>query len=159
MSVIDSLPESEFMLTKLLTSDVIHIYDDNFDWRTAVQKGCDPLVTNGSISENYVNAIYKSHEAIGPYYVLGPGIAMPHARPEDGVNRMALSLSVFKQGIEFGSEENDPVYLLVTLAAVDSDSHVGIIAQLADLFMNDGDVKAICSADSISDIVTILEKY
>ncbi|MEI8632679.1 PTS sugar transporter subunit IIA [Vibrio sp. PP-XX7] len=88
--------------------------------------------------------MYRSHEAIGPYYVLGPGIAMPHSRPEDGVNRIALSLSVFKQGVSFGSEENDPVHLLVTLAAIDSNSHVDIIAQLAELFMNDEDVQKIC---------------
>ncbi|MCE0494488.1 PTS sugar transporter subunit IIA [Vibrio salinus] len=147
------------MLTKLLTPDVIHIYHDDFDWRTAVKKGCEPLIRNGAINASYVDAIYRSHEAIGPYYVLGPGIAMPHSRPEDGVNRIALSLTVFKQGVSFGSEENDPVHLLVTLAAVDSNSHVDTIAQLAELFMNDEDVRKICGADSVTDITTVLEKY
>ena len=59
-------------------------------------------------------ALYRSTRSSAPYYVLGPGLAMPHARPEDGVNRLGLALTVLKEGVNFGSEGNDPVRLLVT---------------------------------------------
>lgn len=117
------------------------------------------LLANGTIEPSYVAALYRSHEELGPYYVLGPGLAMPHARPEDGVNRLGLALTVLKEGVNFGSEGNDPVRLLVTLAASDSNSHVETIAQLAELFMNEEDVAAIMAATSKDDILRILARY
>ncbi len=90
---------------------------------------------------------------------LGPGIAMPHARPEDGVNQLSLSLTVIREGVNFNAEENDPVKLLVTLAATDKDSHVDAIAQLAELFMNDEHVKEICRAQNVAQILEIIERY
>jgi PTS system ascorbate-specific IIA component len=84
---------------------------------------------------------------------------MPHARPEDGVNRLGLGLTVIKQGVNFDSEGNDPIQLLVTLAASDSNSHVETIAQLAELFMNEEDVAAIIAADTKDDILRVLARY
>lgn len=76
-----------------------------------------------------------------------------HARPEDGVNRLSLAITVIQQGVHFNSEGNDPVKMLVTLAATDSESHVGAIAQLAELFMNEEHVEQICNAQTIEDVL------
>jgi len=145
------------MLTHLLTEEVISIEAGARDWRHAIELATAPLLANGTIEPSYVAALYRSHEELGPYYVLGPGLAMPHARPEDGVNR--LGLTVLKEGVNFDSEGNDPVQLLVTLAASDSNSHVETIAQLAELFMNEEDVAAIIAADTKDDILRILARY
>lgn len=66
---------------------------------------------------------------------------------------------MLKEGVNFGSEGNDPVRLLVTLAASDSNSHVETIARLAELFMNEEDVAAIMAATSKDDILRILARY
>ncbi|MDW2020079.1 PTS sugar transporter subunit IIA, partial [Vibrio sp. 704] len=115
------------MLRELITSDVIRIHSDATDWKDAISKSCEALIENGAIEPSYVEAIYRSHEELGPYYVVGPGMAMPHARPEDGVNRLSLAITVIQNGVNFNSEENDPVKMLVTLAATDSNSHVDAI--------------------------------
>ncbi len=106
-----------------------------------------------------MDAIYRSHEELGPYYVVGPGMAMPHARPEDGVNRLSLAITVIQNGVNFDSEGNDPVKMLVTLAATDSNSHVDAISKLAELFMNEEHVEAICTAQNTQDVLAIIEKY
>lgn len=147
------------MLTQLLTEEVISIEAGARDWRHAIELATAPLLANGTIEPSYVAALYRSHEELGPYYVLGPGLTMPHARPEDGVNRLGLALTVLKEGVNFGSEGNDPVRLLITLAASDSNSHVETIAQLAELFMNEEDVAAIMAATSKDDILRILARY
>ncbi|MBL0503035.1 PTS sugar transporter subunit IIA [Aeromonas caviae] len=147
------------MLTQLLTEEVISIETGARDWRHAIELATAPLLANGTIEPSYVEALFRSHEELGPYYVLGPGLAMPHARPEDGVNRLGLALTVLKQGVNFDSEGNDPVRLLITLAASDGNSHVETIAQLAELFMNEDDVAAIMAADSKDDILRILARY
>lgn len=147
------------MLTQLLTREVISIEAGARDWRHAIELATAPLLANGTIEPSYVAALYRSYEELGPYYVLGPGLAMPHARPEDGVNRLGLGLTVLKEGVKFDSEGNDPIHLLITLAASDSNSHVETIAQLAELFMNAEDVAAIIAADTQDDILRILARY
>jgi len=147
------------MLKEMLTEDVIRIYDSAENWQQAIQFGCQPLLDNGAIEQSYVDAIYRTHQEIGPYYVVGPGIAMPHARPEDGVNRLSLSLIIIKNGVNFNNEENDPVKLLLTLAATDSESHVVAIQQLVELFMNEEHIEAICNASNVAEIRNIVEKY
>ncbi len=125
----------------------------------AIAIACQPLVENGAISSRYIDAIYRSHEAIGPYYVVGPGIAMPHARPEEGVNKLALALTVISNGVGFGSAENDPIKLLIVLAATDSHSHIEVIAQLAKLFDNQQDVALLMSAKSKEEILAVVNQY
>ncbi|HIF5837939.1 TPA: PTS sugar transporter subunit IIA [Vibrio parahaemolyticus] len=147
------------MLRELITSDVIRIHSDATDWKDAISKSCEALIENGAIEPSYVEAIYRSHEELGPYYVVGPGMAMPHARPEDGVNRLSMAITVIQNGVNFNSEENDPVKMLVTLAATDSNNHVDAISKLAELFMNEEHVEAICNAQSKEDVLAIIDKY
>jgi PTS system ascorbate-specific IIA component len=125
----------------------------------ALDTCCEKLIANNKVTPGYCQAIKRTHSEIGPYYVLAPKIAMPHARPEDGVNDAALQVTVFKNGIDFGSEENGDVYLAITLAAKDSESHIQTIMALSELFQNDEDVEAIIKAESIDSVADILKKY
>ncbi|ROR14544.1 PTS sugar transporter subunit IIA [Erwinia sp. JUb26] len=147
------------MLKELLTADVVQIVPACEDWRHAVALSCQPLRDNGTIEARYVEAIYRSHEAIGPYYVVGPGIAMPHARPEEGANKLGISLTLVQEGVNFDSEGNDPVKLLFVLAATDSNSHIGIITALAGLFDTPEDTDALMAATSVEQILSIISRY
>ncbi|WP_251876472.1 PTS sugar transporter subunit IIA [Grimontia kaedaensis] len=112
------------MLSTLLSEHRIAVVDSVSDWKDAIHQVCAPLVKSGDIEPDYQSAIIDTTESLGPYYVLAPMIAMPHARPEQGVNNNALSLLVVRNGVEFHSEENDPVKLLLLLAVKDSDQHI-----------------------------------
>jgi ascorbate PTS system EIIA or EIIAB component len=147
------------MLKTLLTSDVIQVVKQAKNWRDAIAISCQPLIDNGAIEARYVEAIYRSHEAIGPYYVVGPGIAMPHARPEEGVNKLSLALTLITEGVTFNAEGNDPVKLLIVLAATDSTGHIEAISQLARLFDNDDDIHALLKAKTQQDILSIIARY
>ena len=147
------------MLSELITSDVIRVHAEASDWKDAVKKSCQALLDNDAVEPSYVEAIFRSHQELGPYYVVGPGMAMPHARPEDGVNRLSLAITVIQNGVNFDSEGNDPVKMLVTLAATDSDSHVGAISKLAELFMNEEHVEQICNAQSVDDVLAVIKNY
>jgi PTS system ascorbate-specific IIA component len=120
---------------------------------------CSTLLANGKIMASYVEAIKATHKKIGPYYVLAPKIAMPHACPEDSVNEAALQLTVFKNGVDLGSTDNGAVYFSIMLAAMDSDSHINTIMKLAELFQNDDDIEKIIAEDNHEDIIEILKKY
>ncbi|MDE1475744.1 PTS sugar transporter subunit IIA [Xenorhabdus bovienii] len=147
------------MLNNLLSPDVIQRISSVKDWREAIAISCQPLINNGAIEPRYVDAICRSHEELGPYYVVGSGIAMPHARPEEGANRLALSLTVISKGVPFGSEGNDPIKLLIVLAATDSSSHIGAIAKLAELFDSQQDINRLIQASSQEEILLVIQHY
>ncbi|MEQ1962608.1 PTS sugar transporter subunit IIA [Xenorhabdus khoisanae] len=147
------------MLKTLLTSDVIQWFSCAKDWREAIAIACQPLIDNGAIEPSYIEAIYRSHEEIGPYYVVGPGIAIPHARPEQGANRLALSLTVFHQGVAFGSESNDPIKLLIVFATTNSNSHIEVLAELAELFDDQQEINQLMHSSSRDEIFSIVQGY
>lgn len=147
------------MPAKWLTRERIAIVEQVTDWRNAIDISARPLLAEGVITPGYIQAIFTSHEAIGPYYVLAPGLAMPHARPEQGVNRPALSLLHIRQGVSFGSEENDPVRVVILLCAQNGDEHLAMISRLAELFSDEADLPALLQADNYSAIQALIEKY
>ena len=147
------------MLNQWLNSQTVNTVDSVKDWKEAIELCATPLLNNKSISPNYIETIFQLHESLGPYYVLAPGIAMPHARPEQGVNNLGLSMLLVKNGINFNSLENDPIYLIVLLAASDSTSHIEILTQLASLFAESNDIKTILNAKNNDEILAVINRY
>ncbi|WP_194091627.1 PTS sugar transporter subunit IIA [Vibrio hibernica] len=133
--------------------------ESNLSVNDALDITCSTLIEQGKVEKSYLEAIKQKHKEIGAYYVLAPKIAMPHARPEDGVNTAGLQVTVFKNGVNLESKDNGDVYFSVTLAAIDSDSHIQTIVALSELFQNEADVDAIIAAQNKKDIEAILKKY
>ena len=75
----------------------------------------------------------EEHQA---YIVIAPGIALPHARPEDGVKKICLSLLTLQKPVHFGHPHNDPVDLVIALGMIDNKSHVEALASLSEILMD-----------------------
>lgn len=147
------------MLSTLLTEQRISIVDDISNWQDAIHLVCQPLIESGDIQPEYVDAIINSTLELGPYYVLAPMIAMPHARPEQGVNNNALSLLVVRNGVEFHSEDNDPVKILLLLAAKDSNQHIELITSISEFFCSEEDVLEVSTALEKQQIIETIKKF
>ena len=146
-------------ILKLTGDNIVISTEQNLSVDAALEVTCSKLIENGKVEKSYLEAIQQKHKDIGAYYVLAPKIAMPHARPEDGVNEACLQVTVFKNGVDLESEDNGEVYFSITLAAMDSDSHIQTIMALSELFQNDDDIDAIIAANTNKEIVDILAKY
>jgi len=146
-------------LLDLLTKDTIITKASVHDWKEAIQKSGEVLVKAGSVEPRYIPAMIKFKEEFGPYIVIAPGIAIPHARPEDGVKRPCLCLMTLREPVEFGSERNDPVDLVIAFGAVDNKQHLTALAQLARLLSNQEKVKKIREARMTEEILEILSEY
>lgn len=146
-------------LLNLIGDNIVISNDQNLTVDAALNITCSKLLEQGKVEASYLEAIKTKHKEIGAYYVLAPKIAMPHARPEDGVKEAALQITVFKHGVDLESEDNGDVFFSVTLAALDSNSHIQTIVALSELFQNDEDVEAIIAAENESAIAEILKRY
>ncbi|GAM66793.1 ascorbate-specific PTS system [Vibrio sp. JCM 19236] len=146
-------------IMNLIGDNIVIANDENLSVNDALDITCSKLIEQGKVEQSYLEAIKVKHKEIGAYYVLAPKIAMPHARPEDGVNEAALQITIFKKGVDLESEDNGDVFFSVTLAAMDSDSHIQTIVALSELFQNDDDIDAIIAAENESEVRAILNKY
>ncbi|MGE5590912.1 MAG: BglG family transcription antiterminator [Bacillota bacterium] len=126
------------VLTDLLTPERIALGIRAANWEEAVRAAGGLLVQSGAAEPRYVEAMARNVRQIGPYIVIAPGVAMPHARPEDGARQVAISLARLATPVRFGHDANDPVDLVFALAAVDSDTHLTAITQLAE-FLSESD--------------------
>ncbi|MEM4666305.1 MAG: PTS sugar transporter subunit IIA [Thermofilum sp.] len=82
------------------------------NWEEAVRLAGKLLAADGIVEERYVEAMVQVTRELGPYAVIAPGVALPHARPEDGAKEVGLSIVTLREGVNFGSP-NDPVYIVI----------------------------------------------
>jgi PTS system ascorbate-specific IIA component len=107
-------------------------------WRNAIKLACRPLEQQGKITEGYARAIISATEQDGPWYILSPAFALPHARPEAGVlsRNSALSLLCCSESVDF--PDHPGIRLIVVLAAADSEKHIQTIQRLV-CWLDEGD--------------------
>ncbi|HHA1906703.1 TPA: PTS sugar transporter subunit IIA [Enterobacter asburiae] len=147
------------MLKKWIYDTTITLLDSVDNWPQALELCAKPLLDLQVIEPEYVTAIIQQHHTLGPYYVLAPGLAMPHARPEEGAKGLGLSFLKLKQGVSFGAGEFDPVDVIIMLAAPDKNSHIEMISSLAELFSSDADMAELHQANTLEEIKTIIDRF
>jgi mannitol/fructose-specific phosphotransferase system IIA component (Ntr-type) len=121
------------MLSDFLKKDYITVRAEASDWRRAVEISGEKLIRHGIIEARYIHGMISAVEKLGPYIAIAPGIAIAHARPEDGVISQGIAVTTLIQPVNFGHEENDPIQVIVTLAASDHDSHIDAMGELMDV--------------------------
>ncbi|WP_054179649.1 PTS ascorbate transporter subunit IIA [Trabulsiella odontotermitis] len=128
-------------------------------WQAAVKIGVDLLVAADVVEPRYYQAILDGVERFGPYFVIAPGLAMPHGRPEEGVKKNGFALVTLKTPMVFNHEDNDPVDILITLAAVDARSHQeeGIM-QIVNLFEDDANFDRLRACRSEQDVLDLIDR-
>lgn len=135
------------MIENITTDDIdIHVKTEN--WEDAIRKSSEYLLQQGIITQNYIKAMIEAVKRIGPYIVLGHHVALAHARPEYGVNKLGVHFTTLNPPIPFGSKQFDPVSLLITLAAVDADSHLDLMSELAGILIENENIDILSECDS-----------
>lgn len=144
-------------LTDVLAKHSIAIDAPVKDWQDAVRLAGDYMLKDDGIEERYIQAMINAVIEIGPYMVVAPGIAIAHARPEDGVKKICLSIVRLKEPVEFGSSVNDPVDLVFGLAALDHETHIGALRDLATLLQDGDSMQAIRSASTVDEVYRLIQ--
>ena len=125
--------EVTIMLKDMLQPENIRLGVAAGGWEEAVRLCGSILVEKGYVEPRFVEAMVKLVQENGPYIVIAPGLAFPHARPQDGAKVAGLSLIRLLEPVEFGNEDNDPVRLVIALSATDNSSHIDALAELFEV--------------------------
>jgi PTS system ascorbate-specific IIA component len=121
-------------------------------WEEAVRLAGELLVSSGRTTVKYTDAMVETIHELGPYVVIAPGLAMPHARPSEAVLDTGMSLITLAEPVEFGNRKNDPVTVVFGLAALDHDRHLELLSEFAGKFSQPGFVNSLLSCNAESEI-------
>ena len=146
------------MLSKFIDTKAVETNVKADNWREAIIHSGELLVNTNAVKKEYIQSMIENVEELGPYIVIAPSIAMPHARPEDGVKKTSLSLITLNEGIEFGHKKNDPVEIIIALAAVDDNTHVNLLKELMNQLKNKKIVNNMLDSSSTNELYTSLIK-
>ena len=108
------------------------------DWEDAVRQSGILLRDSGAVTDAYVDAMVENIKENGPYVVIWPGTALPHADCLEGVKQEAASLLRLKNPVDFHHESNDPVRYLIGISIQSAES---INSALYDVMMIFGNEK------------------
>lgn len=127
------------------------------DWRDAVAAAGRLLENSGATDAAYTDAMIATVEDNGPYIVVAPGFAFAHARPSEAVHRTAMSWVRLAAPVAFGHPSNDPVNLVVALAATDASAHTSAMARLARVLGRKSTREALDNATTGGEILAVLD--
>jgi mannitol/fructose-specific phosphotransferase system IIA component (Ntr-type) len=143
-------------LRQLLTPERVQVRVAVDSWEEAVQRVGRLLVSTGGVQERYIQAMIRTVQELGPYIVIAPGIAIPHARPEDGVLSPCMAMITLDPPTPFGNPDNDPVRVVLAFAAADKHQHLQALREMAQILSDKDKVAALTQAKEPGDILRVM---
>nr|WP_231708757.1 PTS sugar transporter subunit IIA [Arthrobacter sp. zg-Y20] len=128
------------------------------NWRDAIRLAGEGLVAGGAATDEYTAQMIDAVEVHGPYIVIAPGIALAHARPSEAVLQGGLSWVSLEQPVEFGHSKNDPVSLVIGLAAVDHTTHIDVLRALAGVLSQKDILNQLVAVTTADELRSLLSK-
>ena len=147
------------LLQDLLSEDNVSFHYPAETWEDVIRHGGQLMVDAGFTEPTYTEAMIEVVREMGPYIVLAPGLAMPHARPEMGAKQVGTALVTLEKPVDFGSPENDPVSVAVFLCAPNKDEHIQLLTDIAMLFEDEEFLDAAANFESIEDVQQFLSEH
>ncbi|MGO2305602.1 MAG: PTS sugar transporter subunit IIA [Providencia sp.] len=146
----------------LIDNNSIKLQASAENWQEAIKIGTDMLIASGAILPTYHEAIISSINELGPYICIAPSLALPHARPENGVLKTAFALVTLKEPILFEGED-EPVDVLITLAGSSSDEHMEGLMEVTQVLDDENsetgiDLHKIRRCRSIEEVYKVIDE-
>jgi mannitol operon transcriptional antiterminator len=141
-------------LIEMISPKTTALNVDVANWEDAIKVSGNLLEKAGFVDARYTQAMIDSVKDLGPYVVIAPGVAMPHARPEDGVLEPCMSLVTLKEPVNFGNKNNDPVKIVISFGTIDNNAHIDALKRIARII---GDPEKLESLENAKEFETVKE--
>lgn len=125
-------------------------------WQKSIRDAGQCLIDEGSIEKSYLDAIINQTAYYGPYMFLNDRVMLAHAKPETGVNRLDISLTVFRKPVSFARGKAASV--MFVLAPENQESHLRILNDILSLTEDDAYIRQIERAETPEEISVLLYK-
>lgn len=150
--------EDRPMLTDLLNLETIQVTKEHLNWQTAIEKAANPLLVQGKIERRYIQAMIDKVEKYGAFIHIGKQTALPHARPEDGVHELGMSLLKTSEPVLLLDDQKHAVKLFICLAAIDNEAHLRALASLTKILSQGNLIDQLLATETTEEIYNLLKK-
>ncbi len=113
---------AEASLLEVLRPELVRLGAPASSPEEAIRIAGQLLRDNDLVNQDYVEAMIDLYKRFGAYFVLVPGVAVPHAPAEHGALRPGLSVVTLARPVWFGSVQNDPVNVVIALSCPSAPS-------------------------------------
>lgn len=144
------------MLRELIEKNRCSFYEGFNNWEEAVKAACIPLIKQKAIEEEYADLIIESIKKHGPYIVIAPKIAIPHAQEGCGVNETCVSFMKTNTPIKFSKSDEHDAQLFFVLASTDNNVHLQNLSSLVELISDEEVVDKLLRAQNLEDLKKIV---
>lgn len=144
-------------LNQMISPATTALNADVKDWEEAVMFAGNLLYKAGYVEQRYIQGMIKTVKELGPYAVIVPGVALPHASPDDGAIAPSMSLITLKTPVNFGNTANDPVKLVIAFATIDHEAHVHALSELAKILGDPEKVEKLKNASRFAEVAEVIE--
>ncbi|GGN64055.1 MULTISPECIES: PTS sugar transporter subunit IIA [Oceanobacillus] len=134
----------------------INFIDSVSSWEESIKKAAQPLLNEGLITSQYIQDMIDNIHKNGPYIVIVPGIAMPHAQNNGAVKKTGVSMLKLKNPVLY--PEDKEVSILIVLAAEDSDGHLELISNLSSMLIDDDIMESFKKAETEKEIIELIQR-
>lgn len=147
------------MLSEILIDELVATSQNAETWQEAVKICGDLLVNVNKISANFIASMIDVVYEFGPYMILVPEIAFFHGKPGPDVFEPCLSLITLAEPVYFKDFNNQKITAAFGFGAVDNESHMQMLMQVAQLLQDEKFVDLITHNGDKADIMAIIQKY
>ena len=148
------------MMENIVRKGYYSVHESFNTWEEAVRASVQPLIDSGAVKSAYADSIVESVKKYGPYIVIAPDIAIPHAEDQTNVNETTICFMKTNKPVVFDEDDRDKdAHLFFALASNDSNKHIENLAKLVSYLDNDEFVNKLQKATSRDEIGAILTSY
>lgn len=145
------------MLKEILTADLVALDAEGLTTPEEVIRFAGGLLEKaGRVLPVYTEKMVEAFHTIGPYIVMAPGIAMPHAAPTGDVLSPCVCFVRLRQPVAFGHPDNDPVRLVFALGGVEHGGHLDVLEAISGLLGSEDKLQALYTVSSYEELVKLM---
>lgn len=143
------------MLKELVEKGRISFHEGFDKWEDAVTAACQPLVKDGTIEQIYIDEIIKKVTELGPYIVIAPDIAIPHAQEGLGVHDTAVCFMKTEKPVSFSDDGEHDARLFFVLASINNDDHLKNLVEMSDALSDEDFVAKLLECKCAEDLLKL----
>jgi transcriptional antiterminator/mannitol/fructose-specific phosphotransferase system IIA component (Ntr-type) len=132
---INEMEHSKYdVLLKYLCESRILVNQTYETWQEAVRGAGNLLVKTGCVKTSYVDDMINNIKEFGSYITIGNGIALPHARNKNNVEKTAFSLVTLTEPVIF--DNGKEIDTIISFCNVASNDYTKALTALMELSQN-----------------------
>lgn len=140
------------MFKELLAKNRYSFHQGFANWQDAVKAACRPLLQDGAITQQYIEAIIKNVTELGPYIVIAPNLAIPHAQEGLGVNETAICFMCTAEPVHFSDDPEHDARVFFVLASVNNEAHLKNLQAMVEAVSDADQFEIMLNATSAADL-------